>query len=159
MAKISVPKNITDKDELDNIKKRLLKKISLDEQSDCWNYTGAIHRGGYGHIGYKSARHMLAHRVSYNVFVGIIPDKMVLDHLCRNRKCVNPKHLEPVTQRQNLLRGEGIQAINAKKTKCLNGHDFDILFKYGNSRGCTKCNSDRNRKTYLRNKEKRLVGV
>jgi hypothetical protein len=74
----------------------------------CWNWKGAVLGGGYGN--WTTARlrgyPQLAHRFAYEYLVGPIPDGMVLDHLCRNRICVNPDHLEPVTQQVNVLRGE-----------------------------------------------------
>ena len=58
------------------------------------------------------------------MFVGPLPDGLVLDHLCRNRACVNPEHLEPVTQSVNLLRGETVNAAASARTHCINGHEF-----------------------------------
>lgn len=83
----------------------------------CWVWTGAISSEGYGRCG--SA---YAHRWSYEVFVGPIPEGLQIDHLCRVRKCVNPAHLEPVTQRENLLRGDGAGARFARRTHCSRGH-------------------------------------
>ena len=65
-----------------------------------------------------------AHRLTYVLLVGPIQEGLVLDHLCRNRYCVNPQYLEQVTNRKNVLRGSGITAKNAIKAHCVNGHDF-----------------------------------
>lgn len=77
----------------------------VDKTETCWLWTAAIRRrSGYGVFSHQ-ARTMLAHRFAYELLVGPIPDGLVIDHLCRVRHCVNPDHLEPVTQRENLRRG------------------------------------------------------
>lgn len=88
----------------------------------CWKWLASA-RGRYGQFTGSSGR-MQAHRWAYEHYVGPIPDGAVIDHLCRNRLCVNPDHLEPVTNRENLMRGQGITAKNARKTHCLLGHEF-----------------------------------
>lgn len=70
----------------------------------CWNWTGYRNRGGYGRYMHQK-RMQLAHRVSYELLVGPVPDGLVIDHLCRNPSCVNPDHLEPVTNAENIRRG------------------------------------------------------
>lgn len=84
---------------------RFLAKMSVDEASGCWVWTAARTSKGYGQfrIGPRPVR---AHRYAYTLLVGPIPDGLQLDHLCRNRLCVNPGHLEPVTNWENTLRGE-----------------------------------------------------
>ena len=86
----------------------------------CWHWTGSL-RNGYGRMKAFGRFHE-AHRLSYGHFVGPIPVGLELDHLCRNRSCVNPAHLEPVTRRVNVLRGESPAADNANKTHCHKGH-------------------------------------
>src|ERR1043165_9731130 len=83
------------------IEERLTARISIDPVSQCWNWTGAISNGRYGSI-YDQGRMQKAHRVAYSVEVGAIPHGTDLDHLCRNTRCCNPAHLEPVTRSENL---------------------------------------------------------
>lgn len=89
----------------------------------CVEYPGAL-RDGYGAVK-RDGRTELAHRVAFELVVGPIPEGLVLDHTCRNRPCVNPSHLEAVTQRTNLLRGETIAARHAARTVCVNGHPLE----------------------------------
>lgn len=104
-----------------------------------WNGYGLMKAGG------KTSR---VHRVAYKHFVGPIPDGMTLDHLCRNRACSNPAHLEPVSVGENVLRGIGHTAKNAAKTHCDNGHAFTPENTYADRRGwrqCRECNRARKR--------------
>jgi hypothetical protein len=92
-----------------------------------------------------------AHRFAYELFVDEIPDGLTLDHLCRNPRCVNPGHLEPVTQRENTLRGISPVAVNAAKTHCKHGHLLDEANTYmtnAGSRQCRTCNRLRMRRRY-----------
>jgi len=78
---------------------------------------------GYGRVKYKGTK-IVAHRAFYLHFCCAIPEGLTLDHLCRNKACVNWEHLEPVTMKVNLLRGNAVSALNARKTHCLRGHEF-----------------------------------
>jgi hypothetical protein len=87
----------------------------------CWDRIGRLSTGGYAVITVNG--HLFrSHRFLFEKIIGPIPDGLFIDHLCRNRACSNPLHLEPVTSRENTLRGIGITSINAKKTHCKNGH-------------------------------------
>lgn len=105
---------------------RLATKAQVDPDTGCHNWTGST-VGGYGRIrtGDSSGRTVATHRVAYEHARGKIPAGLVLDHLCRNTRCCNPDHLEAVTIRENGLRGVGIQARNAAKTHCPQGHPYD----------------------------------
>ena len=114
---------------------------SVVKTSDCWLWTGMRSvGGGYGRFVWKR-KSFLAHRVSYLLHHGAVPRRLTLDHLCRNRLCVNPAHLEPVTIGENVLRGIGIPAMNARKTHCKNGHPFSgaNLRIAGKRRVCRTC--------------------
>lgn len=121
----------------------------VDQQAiGCWLWTGWTTHDGYGRV-WHQGRHMSAHRVSYEIAHGFIPDGLELDHLCRVRHCVNPSHLEPVSHKTNILRGTGFLAINARKTHCPQGHAYtlDNLEKQAN-RKCSECRRQRQRLAY-----------
>lgn len=83
---------------------RMAKRLTVSE-GGCWTWLGAIDRDGYGRVG-KDGRCLRVHRVAYESLIGAIPEGLVIDHLCRNRACANPLHLEPVTVRENFMRGQ-----------------------------------------------------
>ncbi len=95
----------------------------VEKTETCWNWVGPINKGKYGTI-QENGKTYLVHRIAYQQLVGEVPTGLVLDHLCRNTKCVNPQHLEPVTQSENVRRGFGVGALNSKKTHCWRGHPF-----------------------------------
>lgn len=107
---------------------------------DCWEWQASLRKDGYGRF-MLDREAVLAHRVCYARLIGEVPIGLVLDHLCRNRRCVNPDHLEPVSERINILRGAGPAAINARKTHCPKGHPFceGNLYLSGRKRKCKKC--------------------
>jgi hypothetical protein len=108
----------------------------------CWLWRASRERGGYGMF-HLDGKKRLAHRVAYELAIGPVPEGLVLDHLCRTRDCVNPKHLEPVTFRENVLRGAGITAQCARKSHCLRGHPLSGPNLYLHSDGRRECRSCR----------------
>jgi hypothetical protein len=111
-------------------------KVDRREPGNCWPWRGTILPNGYGQFGVRGVRH-LTHRYAYELLNGPIPEGLTIDHLCRNPPCVNPAHLEPVTMLENLRRGFGVGALNAKKTHCPKGHAYD--YTNGRKRYCREC--------------------
>ena len=131
------------------IKQRLDRRVT--QGPGCRVWTGYKAPLGYGQIREdKDGRLLYAHRVAYEIYVGAIPEGLELDHLCRNPSCANPEHLEPVSHRENLLRGVGIAAIYAARTHCQKGHEFSIenICNYKSDKGkriCKICKRERER--------------
>jgi hypothetical protein len=116
---------------------RFISKI--DQSGDCWQWMAAKAADGYGRFVYEK-KCQQAHRLAYQFWVGPIPDDLVLDHLCRNRSCVNPAHLEPVTQKVNNNRG--MRSQPQFLTHCLRGHEYTPETTYarpGKSKECKVC--------------------
>lgn len=112
----------------------------LDMSGDCWTWTAALNPKGYGMFRADGRMH-LAHRWLYEALIGPVPQGLDLDHLCRNRACARPSHLEPVTHRENLMRGQTVNARgtrNAGKTHCKNGHEYTPI-NTGFRRGYRYC--------------------
>jgi HNH endonuclease len=117
---------------------RFLAKIAVSSDG-CWVWTAGVTRQVHGYAVYQGTS---GHAWSYRYFVGEVATGLELDHLCRNKLCVNPTHLEPVTPTVNKRRSNCVSGINARKTHCKNGHAFtpdNILAKRG-GRGCKACN-------------------
>ena len=128
----------------------------------CWLWTGCKHPKGYGRfgLGTRSEGTIYAHRFAYESEHGPVPQPLQLDHLCRIRHCVRPSHLEPVTSRVNLLRGETVTARNAAKTHCIHGHEFttgNTRIERNGSRRCRTCARQAAYETNLRRPSRRLA--
>lgn len=103
------------------ILERFWGKVNKGGPDECWQWKAGTAKG-YGSFYISHRRSYPAHRFAYELANGKIPEGMVIDHLCRNRGCVNPNHLEPVTNVENVMRGQSGTAINARKTHCIRGH-------------------------------------
>lgn len=127
----------------------------------CWEWTAQIGHHGYARYRFndKTAR---AHRVAYQVLVGAVPTGLVLDHLCRVRHCVNPAHLEPVTNRENLRRGMG-PGMKGLQSHCSKGHEMQgdnlMVHSTRGTRFCRECHRERNRAWYLKNRASKVGGA
>ena len=128
---------------------RLLAQCEPEPNSGCHLWIGTVTREGYGHI-VCDGRTAIAHRVAYEQERGPIPHGLTLDHLCRNRRCVNPHHLEAVTMRENILRGDGLAAHNARKIHCGRCHSLE---KSNGERRCPTCQVRWSREAYLRHRK------
>jgi hypothetical protein len=117
-------------------------KYYVAQPDGCWQWIGGLDRDGYGRYQRKGV--LLAHRASVILHGQKIPDGMQIDHLCRNRACVNPDHLEIVTARTNTARGLSPSAINARKRSCSKGHPFDERNTYWAPNGTRSCRECRN---------------
>lgn len=129
--------------------------------TECWLWTANTNPDGYGMFWVKEVGDNVgAHRFSYELFIDKIPDGLTIDHLCRIRNCVNPDHLEVVTTKENILRGNCPAAIHSRKTHCQNGHKFtsDNTYIQPNGRGCLKCLREYQRKYQLQLRRSKGIG-
>ncbi len=125
------------------IRKRFESKIEV-LITNCWKWKGRIEKNGYGRFSYKHDQIISSHRMSYLLYRGPIDMGLTIDHLCKNKWCVNPSHLEVVTMKENLRRSFNITNINEHKTHCKSGHPFSLSNTYirpDGSRQCKICRS------------------
>ena len=120
-----------------------------EDKRGCWVHQG-VTKQGYG-VSRIGGKYRNSHRLFFELVIGPVPKGFVLDHLCRNRACRNPTHLEIVTERLNILRGNGAGAVNARKSHCINGHEFTLenTYPYNDYRSCRKCMVQRTKKWRL----------
>lgn len=137
MTRVAIIKNNT----LDQERARIKSGCAVQRITGCWLWIGCHSGNGYGMM--KCGDKMVnVHRKSHELFNGSIAEGMQIDHLCRNRACCNPDHLEAVTCRENLLRGQTKAAELSKRTHCKRGHEFTLAntkIKRTGHRQCRKC--------------------
>jgi len=117
----------------------------------CWTWVASATLNGYGQVSVRingERRVRYAHRAVYELLVGPIPEGMVIDHLCRNKLCVNPAHLEVVTNRENLMRGNGPGPVAARTNACLRGHIGNWHVRKNGGRLCKTCQQMKRRQYY-----------
>ena len=121
---------------------RFEEKYEVDPETGCWNWTASLFAAGYGQFRFSPQRNGRAHTWAYEHFVGPLPDGLQIDHVCRNKRCVNPEHMEPVTAQVNVLRSDNACGLNARKTHCKRGHEFTLENTYvfpDGRRSCRTC--------------------
>lgn len=129
-----------------------IKRFMAPQPNGCIEWTGGIDTPGYGAIRYEGKR-WRAHRLIYTLFRNPIPERKILDHLCRNRRCVNLDHLELTTQSVNIARSSNAFAKQREATHCRRGHPFDLFntaIRNGRWRVCKSCSEERRRKKEAR---------
>ncbi len=122
----------------------LMPKVEKITESGCWiwmGYSQTVRGATYGSC-WNGSRYIRSHRAVYENIKGVVPDGLVLDHLCRVTLCCNPDHLEPVTTRTNILRGVSVTALQAAQTHCKRGHELSGSNLYVNN-GCRVCKACR----------------
>ena len=136
-----------------SVAERFWTKVQKTE-SGCWEWQAAV-GNGYGQIRI-SGRCCRAHVLSYEWAKGPIPEGLELDHLCLNKLCVNPEHLEAVTHQENMSRVAGMGQACAKKTHCKYGHPFDLFNTYyvAGTRRCKICGIRRQRECRHRKRQR-----
>lgn len=132
----------------------------VNKTDGCWEWTGHKTKDGYGLISIRG-KNKVASRVSYELAHGTIPHGLTIDHLCGNPACVNPAHLEAVSMRDNILRGDNRAANNARKTHCPNGHPYDEentiwVGSHRYCRACTLANAPKYQQAYRARNLERL---
>lgn len=133
---------------------RFLAKVAVRDDG-CWEWTGTRLPAGYGSF-WWDGRKSYAHRFAHEAYIGPIPEGLTIDHLCRNKWCVNPAHLEAVTQRVNTLRAPGPASEHAAQVACIHGHPFDAVNTYvapNGTRKCRECRRTTRRVAYQRLKQ------
>ncbi len=131
----------------------------VEPNTGCWIWRRALTGAGYGTI-YNGKRSQTAHRAFYEFYHGSIPVGLTIDHLCHNRACVNPGHLEPVTRVDNVMRGESPHAKHARQVNCHLGHDLtDSYITPDWRRQCRKCLRRREKEYKIRKVGQRLASI
>lgn len=146
---------------MDEVSIKFGKLVGIPDGNGCWPWNGSMTPMGYGTIQVKGYGAYRAHRVSYEIHKGPIPSELVTDHLCRNKRCVNPDHLELVPSKTNTQRGNSLSNINRMKKFCCRGHEFtpDNTYDAQGFRGCVTCKKITDRLSKERQKARRKAAL
>ena len=134
---------------------RFLKAIDVKD-NQCWQWNRSLIKSGYGVFRLKNNNKWsmyLAHRVSWSIFKGDLDLNLVIDHMCKNRGCVNPDHLRQVTNEHNvMINSDGVAPRNKLKTHCYRGHNYSVVgfYPYKGKRKCSECNRENSRSRRLK---------
>jgi len=143
---------ITAQQAKESLLKRFADSIFPEPNTGCWLWGGSIAGRGYGTLTTKK-KHIYAHRLSYTMYKGAIPEGLTIDHMCNNTYCVNPDHLQVLSLRENVLKNKSGPSENARKTHCKYGHPFsgeNLLIEKGRFRVCRICRTNHNRRKRIR---------
>lgn len=127
---------------------RFMDKVEPEPNTGCWLWAASTTPRGYGEFG-QGGKIRRAHKWLYEQTRGHVPVGLVLDHKCRTPSCVNPEHLEPVTQRVNILRGTAPAALQAQQSHCIHGHELagdNLYTKPNGARQCKACRRETDRR-------------
>lgn len=156
LGKEELPKmrfpDITDRTRLG----RVTNRIDYNGPDGCWQWIGAVSDLGYGTVSLTGEKTKHAHRAVFELYYGPIPQGLVLDHICRNPGCVNPEHLEPVTQRENMNRGNSPSNVAKRTGYCGRGHALtpeNVCIRANGHRLCRTCRDMRNDRRTVRHRE------
>jgi len=135
---------------------RFQKYIELDLLEGCWLWQGAINHDGYG-LFWHEEKMRGAHRTAFEHWNGKVLEGLELDHLCRNRQCVNPDHLEIVTHKENVQRG---RSFLGEKTHCPQGHPYsgeNLVIRLNGRRTCKICSLEQSRRNHIRERSQKVI--
>lgn len=126
----------------------------INKTAGCWDWTGSMYGNGYGRLRCASRQGELAHRVAYEMWVGPLVEGLTIDHLCRNKRCVNPAHLEQVTITENVRRSSRSQS-QMSRTHCPQGHEYTAsnTLTYRGMRQCIACRQEHGLRYMAKNRE------
>ena len=138
-----------------SLEDRFSAKLRINARTGCWDWIGATQPTGYGQL-WNGVRPEQAHRIAFKLFTGAIPVGCEIDHLCRNRGCVNPAHLRAVPHKENMRVSDTLMGRNAAKTFCMRGHPLsgeNLILNSSGARQCRECSNMRARRAKAKRRQ------